>query len=443
MSHDVSVEEGRFLRVEEAGRRLQRIAALKKGLTRSLAGWLPRLPDFATKCHLARHLYLDAKGAQAAATRVWELRFGRSDFAAPVELEPFLAVMDRAQDVPEMLAGLYLTVKAELVDAYRRYMAETDPVFDSPTLDVLEPLLREDERQVEWARVELERLGVSGLGSGAGRQSGDRPGPRPGSSPAAWQAYLTQRLAGVGGVLGDAEPDAAYEAPAALVDRPPYQLPEAITFEDMPTHSLEADAGQIPAEHRLVYAYYQEIDIVDLLATILYESPVDMPMAYFVDISRQLWDESRHTAMGIRRLGELGYDLKDCGCPTGRYAAWQRMTVLERISFLTQVGEACSLAGKREHIQRWLAEGDVTSSALVEFDISDESQHVHFGSKWMPELMKRAGETRSRREMAAHASLRYRQELYPLKVAAGHQIPKNYLDPFQGCEEVRDPAQSF
>ena len=45
--------------------------------------------------------------------------------------------------------------------------------------------------------------------------------------------------------------------------------------------------------------------------------------------------------------------------------------------------------------------------------------------------------------MAAHASLRYRQELYPLKVAAGHTIPDNYLDPFQGCEEVRDPAQSF
>ena len=120
--------------------------------------------------------------------------------------------------------------------------------------------------------------------------------------------------------------------------------------------------------------YYQEIDIVDLLCTIIYESPVDMPVNYFVDIARQTWDESRHTMMGIRRLRELGYDLRDCGCPTGRYAAWRRMSVLERIAFLTQVGEACSLAGKREHIQRWLSEGDLTSSALVEFDISDESQ---------------------------------------------------------------------
>src|SRR5436305_12038984 len=107
MSQYISVEERRFLRVEEAGQRLKRIAALKKGLCRSLAGWLPRLPDFASKCHLARHLYLDAKGSQSAATRVWELRFGRKDFPEPAQLQPFLAIMDRAQDVPEMLAGLY------------------------------------------------------------------------------------------------------------------------------------------------------------------------------------------------------------------------------------------------------------------------------------------------------------------------------------------------
>jgi uncharacterized ferritin-like protein (DUF455 family) len=440
MAHYISVEDRHFLRVEEAGRRLRRIAALKKGVMRSLAGWLPRMPDFASKCHVSRHVYLDAKGTQAAAHRVWELQFGRGAFPEATELDPFLQVMDRAADVPEMLAGLYLVVKAELVDAYRRYMAETDPVFDSPTLDVLEPLLREEERQVAWARAELDRRLLS---VEAKRHLAE------------WQEYLAQRLAACGGVLGEcarpgddrrpppAATDSTYEAPAAFVDRPPYELPEAITFEDMPNHSLEADPGTVPDQHRLVYAYYQEIDIVDLLATILYESPVDMPIAYFVDISRQTWDESRHTTMGIRRLKELGYDLNNCGCPTGRYAAWRRMTVLERISFLTQVGEACSLAGKREHIQRWLAEGDVTSSALVEFDISDESQHVAFGSRWMPELMKRAGETRSRKEMAAHASLRYRQELYPLKVAAGHTIPDNYLDPFGGCEDVRDPAQSF
>jgi uncharacterized ferritin-like protein (DUF455 family) len=327
-----------------------------------------------------------------------------------------------------MLAGLYLTVKAEMAEAYRRYMAATDPDFDAPTLDILAPLLSEEEEQVAWARGELHQRMLSR----------ERK-----AELAAWQEYLAQRLAACGGVLGDVAADGEHAAASSFGDRPPYQLPKAITFTDMPNPSVEADAGTIPDQHRLVYAYYQEIDIVDLLATILFDSPTDMPSAYYLDIARQTWDESRHTTMGIRRLRELGYDLAQCGCPTGRYAAFQRMTMLERLSFLTQVGEACSLAGKREHIKKWLEEGDVASSALVEFDISDESQHVRFGSKWMPELMKRLGETRSRKEMAAHASLRYRQELLPLKVAAGHTIPDNYLDPFGGCEEVRDPANSF
>jgi uncharacterized ferritin-like protein (DUF455 family) len=428
MTRYLSVEDGQFVRVEEAGSRLLRIAALKRGMMRSLAGWLPRMPDFASKCHLSRHLYLDARGSHAAATRAWELQFGRGAFPEPVALEPFLQGMDRARDTPEMLAGLYLTVKVALAESYRQYMAATDPIFDAPTLDVLAPLVIEEEEQIAWARGELQRQLLSRERK---RELAD------------WQEYLAQQLAACGGVLGDAATDPEYVAPAEFAERPPYRLPEAITFEDMPNHSVEADAGTIPDQHRLVYAYYQEIDIVDLLATILYDSPCDMPSAYYVDIARQTWDESRHTTMGIRRLRELGYDLAQCGCPTGRYAAFQRMTVLERVSFLTQVGEACSLAGKREHIRKWLEEGDVASSALVEFDISDESQHVRFGSRWMPELMKRVGETRSRKEMAAHASLRYRQELLPLKVAAGHTIPDNYLDPFGGCEEVRDPANSF
>jgi hypothetical protein len=439
MASYVSVEDRHFLRVEEAGRRLLRIAALKKGLTRSLAGWLPRLPTFASKCHLSRHLYLDAKCSQAAAHRAWELQFGRGEFAAPDDLAPFLAVMDRAADIPEMLAGLYLTVKAELAAAYRRYMAETDRVFDHPTLDVLEPLLQEEERQIEWARGVLHRHMLS-----TERKA----------ELAAWQQYLSQKLAACGGVLGDAEPDPAYEAPAAFADRPPYELPASITFADMPNHSVDADPGKVPEPHRLVYAYYQEIDIVDLLATILFDSPQDMPIAYFVDIARQTWDESRHTTMGIRRLRELGYDLSDCG--------WT--TVVPRPPAATPPGAGCRSwsASRFSHrsVRRAASRGSASTSSAGSARRSHQQRprrvrhrrrepasgadrRLRFGSKWMPELMKREGETRSRKEMAAHASLRYRQELKPLKVAAGQTVPENFLDPFQGCEDVRDPAQSF
>src|SRR5258708_38861420 len=101
MSHYISIEEKRFLRVEEAGQRLQRIAALKKGLTRSLAGWLPRMPDFAGKCHLAQHLFLDCKGSQAAGHRVSRMLFLRSLYLYPAWLEPIITHHSQQRPHPE------------------------------------------------------------------------------------------------------------------------------------------------------------------------------------------------------------------------------------------------------------------------------------------------------------------------------------------------------
>ncbi len=65
-------------------------------------------------------------------------------------------------------------------------------------------------------------------------------------------------------------------------------------------------------------SFPQEIDIADLLCLIVYESPDDMPIQYFVDLTRQAWDEVRHTTMGMRRLQELGFSLAQCGAPVNR-----------------------------------------------------------------------------------------------------------------------------
>ena len=82
MAEYISVADRQFLRVEEAGTRLRRIAALKRGLMRSLAGWLPRMPDFAGKCHLSRQLYLHARASQAAPATVVAMEAARAAQAA-------------------------------------------------------------------------------------------------------------------------------------------------------------------------------------------------------------------------------------------------------------------------------------------------------------------------------------------------------------------------
>jgi hypothetical protein len=39
--------------------------------------------------------------------------------------------------------------------------------------------------------------------------------------------------------------------------------------------------------------------------------------------------------------------------------------------------------------------GDELSEQFVRYDIADETQHVRFGKRWLPELLKHVGEKRS------------------------------------------------
>ncbi len=424
-----SPEDGLLIRVEETGALLRRYFFLKKALLRIGAGWLPSLRTFKQKGDLARHIYLDARAMESLSLRLWELSYGRRDpFADPSGLQTVMDHVTRAQDYPEFLVGVYLTVKSALVHTIRQHLERTDPIFDWPTIDVLKPILERDEEQLTWTRDQLNGMM---LPAAVKRRLAD------------WERYIEQELAQAGGVSGSERPDPGYEAPVEFVDRPPYQLPDEITFDDMPTHSFDSDPGSVPPDYHMVYAYYQEIDIVDLIATMVWDSPPDMPVAYYVDFCRQMWDEVRHTTMGIRRLHELGIDLKNCGCPTGRYAAWRKMTLLERMGWLTQVGEACSLAGKRDHIKKYLSNGDVVSAAQIEYDIADESSHVRFGSKWIPELLKKDGDPRTKAQVAKDGHRAFRMLTADLRRRLGMDVPEGYLAEFEGCEDVRDPARSF
>jgi uncharacterized ferritin-like protein (DUF455 family) len=423
-----SPEDGLLLRVEETGTILRRYYQFKKAMFRAACGWFSRLPTFRLKYDVARHIYLDARGADMVGNRLRELMFGRGQFSEPASLTHFLEVMPRAQNAPEYFASMYLTLKANLVKAYREHLQRTDAVFDAPTIDVLEWLLRYDEEQVNWAKKELHQLFLN---------------KEQKQQIARWQEYLEQTLAAAGGILGNDKRDETYFPPEEFEQRSSYELPWEMGFADMPRHSVESEPGTIPEDYHMVYAYFQEIDIADLLGLIIYESPESMPIAYYVDLCRQMWDEVRHTTMGLRRLQELGFSLTQCGAPVKRWGAWRKMSVVERFGWLTQVGEACSLEGKRDHIKKYLANNDVVSAAQIEYDIADESGHVRFGSKWIPELLKFYNDTRLKRQVAQDAKRSFSHLMAEILKENGKEIPADYLAEFQGCEDVRDPATSF
>jgi len=64
---------------------------------------------------------------------------------------------------------------------------------------------------------------------------------------------------------------------------------------------------------------------------------------------------------------------------------------MRRYCTLTYVIEADSFAYKQETYRQHVEHGDHASAQAVLFDIADETLHVRWGAKWVPELMKVGG----------------------------------------------------
>jgi hypothetical protein len=241
-----------------------------------------------------------------------------------------------AQSDTEFLAGAYLVLKQALLDAYRGYLASTSTIYDAPTVAALRELAAEKEAQVAWARRALGEL----LDGGQKRRDADR-----------WMAYVRTLLAAHGGVDGGGE----RTAPPAPLPGYGLRLPFADARRDG-RFVLDAPALPLPDEDDELGStlfqfanYGAEMQAAETLGSLLWETD-GMPWDFTFDVARHCSDEVRHSKLGEVRLAQLGHHLSDFPHTTGNYA--------------------------------WRA---------VLYDIMDETLHVRWGKKWVPELMRRYG----------------------------------------------------
>jgi len=165
-------------------------------------------------------------------------------------------------------------------------------------------------------------------------------------------------------------------------------------------HHLEFGPGSLPAEteypQRESYHavnFLQEVQACDTCGSLLFEAP-DMPWEFYFDISRQLWDEARHSAFGESKLQELGSSAAKVGLSKKAYALRQTLLPADRYAALS-TQEADAFPGKHAGLKDSIAHGDRLSAMAWSYDIADETQHVRFGNKWVPVLLERLGDPRS------------------------------------------------
>ena len=359
--------------------KLKILQAWETHSARLLGGWLPGVRLWEAKHAIGLHLWQDLQAAREIRTRLWELRVRQPDTKEVKELIlPAINLLAVAQHDFEAVAGIYLGVKKQLVEAYQHYLLETQKTWDAPTVDILTRIKAQKESQLEWAETYLRETAsnetskhltdrwanyaneiIQATGS---LSSSETPAPLP-TPPPGYSSLLP---------FGEAKRDFRFKVQLQGYARPP--------VEDTKAHTLWQ-----------FVSYTMEMQAAETLGSVLWEVE-DMDWEFYFDVGRHCYDECRHCKMGEERVQELGHDLSEFPQFVGNYAWRQLYDPMRRYAILTYIIEQDSFALKHETYKNYVNLNDTTSAEAILYDIIDETMHVRWGTKWVPELMKHQSE---------------------------------------------------
>jgi hypothetical protein len=377
MSHRISIDEN----VEY----LKRYAFLERACMRTMAGWLPGVPEWAAKNEFGLHIWESADAADELRARLRELRCHQPERDISPTLETLGHDLDYGQNTAEIVATVYLVVKKGLLEAYQNHPESTWADFDRPTVKVIDRLIGITRKQVEWA----EQF-FAGISSNYAHWS-------------EWRDYIAGLLAADGGVSGAGK---KFTPPARLGEHPlllPWmecqRMPDWPIFD--PNVDVEPDRKAQPGAHRewRFKHYLNEMTAAETLGSILWMTP-EMPWEYQHNVSRHLWDEIRHSQLGQIRVQQLGWKIEDVPQVVQIYNVMMTLPAVDQYALLTTVIEPNGMPEKSTNREHWEEIGDEISAAAVSYDWSDENFHVRWGKKWTPVLLETYHYTETPAEIA-------------------------------------------
>ncbi|MCC6728465.1 MAG: DUF455 family protein [Chthonomonadales bacterium] len=413
-----------YFTVEQSAAIHQHYFSLEFELFTTLAGAIPLFGDLDAKCGLSHHLHSAMLRTRAIRDRLSDFLMREPEKQVLVEWANFTRHLMAAPTPGALLSALYRVIRPAQLAAYEAHHRLTLPVNDAPTREMLAmhlPLLRED---LAWGSAHL-----------AARDAAGADGP-----DAAFEQALRAHFRALGGPMGVERPEDAPEPERY----PAWSTPSAMALDGF--ELLSADRYTLPGwpEYEAIptaYTHFTELPVIDIVGTIVFDGrAAGLPFEFFADFTRQLWDEARHTLMGMERLQAFGVDPRRVPIPVGHYAVWANIGLLHRLASLTQVGEACSFAPKRAWVAAAWARRDPLSALEHEYDIVDERTHVMFGARWIKELMRATGEKRTVKQVVQDADWEFRERINALRKEKGEKWAEDLGERFQGCGTNTSPV---
>ncbi|NLC59286.1 MAG: ferritin-like domain-containing protein [Armatimonadetes bacterium] len=411
-----------YYTVEQSATICQNYFALEFELFTTLAGAVPVVADLEAKLALSHHLHSGMLRARELRARLVDFLIPEPEQKVPERWANFVRHLMTAPDDVTLLAALWRVIRPAQLHSYERHLSTTLPVNDAPTAELLERSLPGLRAEIDWGRDYLRRKEVP-------------------DTAGAFLAAIDEHLRALGGPMGVlVPPDAA--TPACY---PPWRPPERMALESRFTLQ-SADRYTLPdwPEYEAIptaYTHFTELPVVDIIGVTVFDGrALQMPFEYFADFTRQLWDEARHTQMGMERLQAFGIDPYAVPIPVGHYTVWANMPVLDRLASLTQVGEACSFVPKRQWVAAAWKRRDALSALEHEYDIVDERMHVRFGARWIPEIAARVRDERPVKQIVQDADWAFRERINRLRQQAGENWLEDLGERFKGCGTNTSPV---
>lgn len=382
--HSMSEASTRGLTVAESVARQLRLHWSLRRLHMMLVARIAAMPVYELKMAFSLHAHYCAEHVEPFANRVREMRqppYGLEVCPDPA-LDAFFDEILSAPETPALVLGLYGYAIPAVVQALERLAADTNKLFDHPTW-----------RVCRLALVELQDV----------RQYGEQAvaclvDDNARSALAEWTALL-EELLGAAGDLDGTQPKKSVEL-RRMFSSVPYRydgVPRRDQrFRDPYNMGVNAEAflfdPEIPPLPKSIMLYFKrlrEIDVPEMMSSILVETP-GKPWEYYLDMTRQLWDEARHAMMGEIGFVSMGIDWTKIPLNfTWSLGLNTQLTPLERhgVLYAIEQGLMPKKTGKEYEWQVALATTNRLTSLIQDYDWADEILHARIGRDWLvPEL---------------------------------------------------------
>lgn len=349
-----------------------------------LAGWLPRTATFELKCEMGRSIWEYSQHVNSLYLRLREIQSPAFQEPADKSLVKLVAELLHAPDEFAFACGVYRVVLPSLIAALENHETATFPNSDLPSVHVIGHALLDLRAQIARAETVLAAAEKAGKFTPTARTR-------------AWERYIRGLLAACGGVSGRERRHSAPSAPACRVT---FVAPREAARDGRFTN-LFADQGAMPPEDNYTEhtveefeRYSTEMLAAETVALVLF-AVRGMPWEFQYDSARHLYDEVRHCLMGYEWMRAHAMDPFKSPQYLHIYKWRSQFPPVMQYCMLTMGNEVHAFPYRHRRVEAHQQSGDKLSEQFVRYDIADETQHVRFGKRWLPELIKHVGEKRS------------------------------------------------